>query len=58
MAQEFDDLIAELDAAKAHLARSVKRCRNFLGAHPLPPVTVERTGPEKSAFGWDESGRR
>lgn len=52
MAHDFDDLIADLDAAKAGLARSVKRCRTLLGERRLPPVTVEPTGEEKSAFGW------
>ena len=52
MAQEFDDLIADLDAAKADLARSVKRCRTFLGERRLPPVTIEEPEAEKSAFSW------
>ena len=55
MAQDLDDLIAELDAAKAELARSVKRCRTFFGERRLPPVTVAEPDAEKSAFGW---GRR
>ena len=52
MAHDFDDLIAELDAAKANLARSVKRCRTFLGERKLPPVTVDGAPDERSAFGW------
>ena len=52
MAQEFDDLIAELDAAKADLARSVKRCRSFCGERRLPAITVEGAEDVKSAFGW------
>jgi hypothetical protein len=52
MAHEFDDLIADLDAAKADLARSVKRCRNFLGERRLPHVTIEQPEAEKSAFNW------
>ncbi len=52
MAQEFDDLIADLDAAKADLARSVKRCRTFLGERRLPPVTIEEPEGEKRAFNW------
>ena len=52
MAHDFDDLIAELDAAKADLARSVKRCRNFLGERRLPPVTIDQPEVEKSAFNW------
>ena len=45
MAHDFDDLIADLDAAKAGLARSVKRCRNFLGEQK-PPVTAVATAPK------------
>ena len=56
MAQEFDDLIADLDAAKADLARSVKRCRTFFGERRLPPVT--RPDDSKSAFGWKSSEER
>ncbi len=52
MAHEFDDLIADLDAAKADLARSVKRCRTFFGERRLPAVTVEPPGTQKSAFSW------
>ena len=52
MAQHFDDLIAELDAAKADLARSVKRCRTFLADRRLPPITIDEAPEEKSAFGW------
>ena len=55
MAREIDDVIAELDAAKADLARSVRRCRSFLAERRLPPVTIIAEGAEKSAFGW---GRR
>jgi hypothetical protein len=55
MTQELDDLFAELDSAKADLARSVKRCRTFFGDRKLPPVTVEGAEAEKSAFSW---GRR
>ena len=52
MAQDLDDLIADLDAAKAGLARSVKRCRNFLGERKLPPMSVQATADDKSAFDW------
>ena len=52
MAREFDDVIADLDAAKADLARSVKRCRSFLAERRLPPVTVEAAETAKSAFNW------
>ena len=52
MAHELSDLFAELDAAKAGLQRSVKRCRTFLGAHPLPPVTKPES--PTSAFGWTD----
>ena len=55
MAQDIDDVIAELEAAKANLARSVKRCRTFLGSHPLPPVTVDGETPSDSAFGWQRT---
>ena len=55
MAQDIDDVIAELEAAKANLARSVKRCRTFLGSHPLPPVTVDGETPATSAFDWDRA---
>jgi hypothetical protein len=55
MPQELDDLFAELDAAKAHLARSVRRCRNFLGERKLPPVTVDAEPAERSAFGWPDT---
>ena len=58
MAHEFDDLIADLDAAKADLARSVKRCRTFFGERRLPAVTVTTTESEKSAFSWAESKHR
>ena len=52
MAHDFDDLIADLDAAKADLARSVRRCRTFLAERELPPVTIDRPDPPKSAFAW------
>jgi hypothetical protein len=55
MAREIDDVIAELDAAKADLARSVRRCRSFLAERRLPRVTISAEAAEKSAFGW---GRR
>jgi hypothetical protein len=52
MAHELSDLFAELDAAKAGLQRSVKRCRTFLGARGLPAVT--KPDAPKSAFGWTD----
>ena len=55
MPHELDDLFAELDAAKADLARSVKRCRTFFGDRKLPPVTVDGTPAEPSAFRWAAS---
>ena len=55
MAHDFDDVIAELDAAKADLARRVKRCRNFLAERRLPPVTIDGPETNRSAFDW---GRR
>lgn len=58
MAHDLDDLIAELDAAKANLARSVKRCRTFLGERKLPPVTIDDQATEKSVFDWQRGERR
>ena len=52
MAHDLSDLFAELDAAKAGLQRSVKRCRTFLGARGLPPVTKPEA--PNSAFGWTD----
>jgi hypothetical protein len=52
MAQELDDVIADLDAATAGLARSVKRCRNFLAERQAAPVAVEAAETCKSAFAW------
>ena len=52
MAHELSDLFAELDAAKAGLQRSVKRCRTFLGERGLPPVTKPEA--PKNAFGWTD----
>ncbi len=54
MPQELDDLFAELDAAKADLARSVRRCRTFFGERKLPPVTVDGAPSERSAFAWQD----
>ena len=50
MAQEFDELFADLDAAKADLARKVKHCRTFFGERPLPQVT--KPDAAESAFDW------
>ena len=58
MAQDFDDLIADLDAAKANLARSVKRCRTFLGERKLPPVTIDGPTNDKSVFDWQRREER
>ena len=52
MPHDFEELIADLDAAKAGLARSVKRCRNFLDERKLPPMAVQPTAEEKSVFDW------
>lgn len=52
MPHEFDDLIADLNAAKANLARKVKRCRKVIGASRTASIPAE----EKSAFNW--SGER
>jgi len=52
MPHELDDLFAELDAAKADLARTVKRCRTFFGDRKLPPVTVEKPPAQDSVFRW------
>ena len=54
MAQELSELFADLDSAKADLARSVRRCQLFFGEGPLPPVT--RPDDPKGAFDW--SARR
>ena len=48
MPHEFDDLIADLNAAKADLARSVKRCRKAIGASR----TASAPDADKSAFNW------
>ena len=52
MAQDLDDIIADLDAAKAGLARSVKRCRSFLAERRVPVETIDEERAEKSAFSW------
>jgi hypothetical protein len=54
MPHEFDDLIANLNAAKAHLARSVKRCRKVIGASRSATAPAE----EKSAFNWSDEKDR
>ena len=55
MPHDFTHLIAELDAAKADLARSVKRCRTFLGERRLPSVTVDTSAEEPGIFTWQRS---
>ena len=52
MAHDFDDIIAELDAAKAGLARSVKRSRAFLADRRAPAAVADGAESEKSAFDW------
>ena len=52
MAHDFSELFADLDAAKADLARSVKRCQIFFGERPLPAVT--RPDEPKGAFSWSD----
>jgi len=52
MAQDLDDLIADLDAAKAGLARSVKRCRSFLAEQRPSAAAIDEEAAEKSAFSW------
>lgn len=54
MPHEFDNLIADLNAAKADLARRVKRCRKVIGTHRSAATPVE----EKSAFNWSEGEDR
>ena len=54
MAQDLSELFADLDSAKADLARSVKRCQLFFGERPLPAVTLQ--DEPKGAFSW--SNRR
>ena len=58
MPHDFDDLIADLDAAKADLARSVKRCRTFIGDRRAPPSTAEEPETDRSAFGWSDAKAR
>ena len=58
MPHDFDELIADLDAAKADLARRVKRCRTLIGHRPIPPPAVEEPEPGNSAFGWTGAEKR
>jgi hypothetical protein len=58
MPHDFDDLIADLDAAKAGLARSVKRCRTLIGDRRVPPLRVEEPEPGNNAFGWADAEKR
>jgi hypothetical protein len=53
MPHDFADLIAELDAAKAHLARRVKRTRTLISDRRTPTPTAE-TEADNSVFNWVE----
>jgi hypothetical protein len=54
MPHEFDNLIADLEAAKTDLARSVKRCRKMIGDRRMASNEVA----EKSAFSWADGQDR
>jgi hypothetical protein len=54
MPHEFDELIADLNAAKADLARSVKRCRKTIGVSRNASAPAE----DKSAFNWPDDKDR
>lgn len=54
MPHHLDDLIADLDAAKANLARSVKRCRTLIADCRVPLPTGETQRSDKSAFNWTD----
>ena len=54
MPHDLTDLIADLDAAKADLARSVKRCRTLIGDRRVPPIASAKPRPDRSAFGWSD----
>ena len=51
MPHDFADLIADLDAAKANLARRVKKTRTLIGDRR----TVDTPASDKSAFSWPDS---
>ena len=51
MAQQFDDLFAELGEATASLQRTVKKCRTLIGdRRPPPPPSYD----DGRLFGWSE----
>ena len=54
MAHDLDSLIADLNASKANLARSVKRTRSLIGRRT--PAASETPQPDKSAFNWSDRG--
>jgi hypothetical protein len=54
MPHEFDSLIADLEAAKADLARHVKRCRKTVGQRRM----ASSEALEKSAFSWSDDTAR
>ena len=51
MAHEFDDLIADLESAKADLARSVRRCRTRLDKRVAEAPQEE--GAAARLFDWE-----
>ena len=50
MPHDLDDLFADLNAAKANLARSVKRTRGLVGRKAS--AASEPIEPDRSAFNW------
>jgi hypothetical protein len=55
MPHEFDDLIADLNAAKADLARSVKRARKMIDARRSAALDAAE---DKSVFNWSDDDLR
>jgi len=58
MPHDFADLIADLEAAKAGLARSVKRTRDRVGEHRPSPQTGTTPEPDKAVFNWADREKR
>ena len=54
MPHDFADLIADLDAAKANLARRVKRARTLIGKPRNAPAATDECEPDKSVFNWPD----
>jgi hypothetical protein len=55
MRHDFTDLIADLDSAKADLARAVKRQRKRADDHRRTTVTADEA--DSSVFGWADRSR-